>query len=103
VLYSHHDRHLRKLSCSLLLGNYRPKRGTLSVTLEMTLFENSNADLANKVVWLYNKYVAYCQCRRIEPCENGLPRCPHCNGESKSACDKYAEIKDCQNKDVSQH
>jgi len=37
----------------------------------------------------------------VEPCEYGLPRCPHCNGASRTDCDSVAVIEDCQSKDVS--
>jgi len=38
-----------------------------------------------------------------EPCEHGLPRCPHCNGTSIPACDSVTVTQECQNQDVSTH
>ena len=39
----------------------------------------------------------------VDPCEYGLPRCPHCTAESTSACDDVAVTQECQNSDVSKY
>ena len=39
----------------------------------------------------------------VDPCEHGIPRCPHCNSTSISACDSDAVTEECQNQDVSTH
>ena len=49
-------------------------------------------------LWLV---VTNVKCWGVEPCTYGLPRCPHCNGDSIAACDGNAVNLECQNEDVS--